>query len=188
MSNEPLLTIDAKKILEERLASSMGLDKYKRIMRKFNQVNVSQDKDFQREFNGFYIVRRNAEWRQIYYDLFEALKTEGSTFSTIVTFLYEKTGSIEASFSSKMLATMYPEKPIWDRYVVQNLNLKLTGKTKQERLNNAIELYSYIEKWYQDFLSTENAKACIALFDTTLPKYSWLSDVKKVDFFLWSIR
>ena len=188
MSSGPMIRIDAKNILQERFASSVGLDKYARIMEKFNKVDVSQDKDFQREFNGFYIVRRNAEWRKIYYDLFESIRRKEATFSKIITFLFERTGNIEASFSSKMLATMYPDMPIWDRYVVQNLNLKLTGKTKQETLKNAVELYSDIEKWYQEFLLTEDAKICIALFNSTLPNYSWLSDVKKVDFFLWSIR
>lgn len=188
MTDSTLVSIDPKKILEKRLASSMGLDKYSRIMRDFNKVNVSSDKDFQREFNGFYIVRRNAEWRKIYYDLFEKMKTEDATFSKIITYLFEKTGNIEASFSSKMLATIYPDKPIWDQYVIRNLNLKLAGKTKQETLNNAIKLYSDIENWYQNFLLTDDAKECIAVFNSSLPKYSWVSDLKKVDFFLWSIR
>lgn len=188
MTDRPMVSIDAKKILEERLASSMGLDKYSRIMQNFNKVDVSIDKDFQREFNGFYIVRRNAEWRKIYYDLFEGVKTEDATFSKIITHLFERTGNIEASFSSKILATMYSDRPIWDQYVVRNLNLKLTGKTKQETLNNAIKLYSDIEDWYYRFLQTEDAKECIAVFNSMLPKYSWVSDLKKVDFFLWSIR
>ena len=38
---------------------------------------------------------------------------------------------IEASFSSKMLATINADMPIWDRYVVQNLCLDLKGKTKR---------------------------------------------------------
>lgn len=29
---------------------------------------------------------------------------------------------------------------------------------------------------------------CIAEFDRTLPGYVWMSDVKKIDFYLWSIR
>ena len=183
-----MISIDAKEVLEKRLASSMGLDKYSRIMRDFNKVNVSSDKDFQREFNGFYIVRRNAEWRNIYYDLFEKMKTEEAIFSKIITHLFEKTGNIEASFSSKMLATIYPDRPIWDQYVIRNLNLKLTGKSKQETLNNAIKLYSDIENWYHNFLLTDDAKECIAVFNSALPKYNWVSDLKKVDFFLWSIR
>lgn len=112
MSEKHFIRIDANKILEERLASSMGIDKYARIMQRFNKVDVSQDKDFQREFNGFYIVRRNAEWRKIYYDLFESMRTGPATFSKIINFLFEKTGNIEASFSSKMLATMNPDMPI----------------------------------------------------------------------------
>lgn len=110
------MKIDANKIIEERLAASMGLDKYDEIMRQVNTVDVSRDADFQRQFNGFYIVRRNADWRKIYYELFETMKTEPVTFAIIITKLFEKTGNIEASFSSKMLATLNPDKPIWDRY------------------------------------------------------------------------
>ena len=29
---------------------------------------------------------------------------------------------------------------------------------------------------------------CIAEFNRILPGYTWMSDVKKIDFFLWSIR
>ena len=86
----------------------------------------------------FYLIRRNEAWRNIYYEYFERVKSEIPTFSNIITYLYETTGNIEPSFSSKMLASIFPEKPIWDRYVVQNLNLKLEGATKQEKLENAI--------------------------------------------------
>ncbi|WP_217587475.1 hypothetical protein [Lentibacillus saliphilus] len=182
------MKIDVNKIIEERLAGSMGLDRYADIMSRVNSINVSRDEDFQRQFNGFYKVRRNAAWRKIYYEVFETMKAERATFAIIIKTLFEKTGNIEASFSSKMLATLNPNKPIWDRYVVQNLNLKLTGKSKHEQLENAIALYAAIEEWYSEFLSTDDAKKCIAAFDRNLPKYTRLSDVKKVDFFLWSIR
>jgi hypothetical protein len=45
-----------------------------------------------------------------------------------------------------------------------------------------------MRSWYADFLQTENGKDCIAEFDRTLPGYVWMSDVKKIDFYLWSIR
>ncbi len=179
---------DVNKVLQDRLASSMGLDKYKKIVEIVNTVDVSENADFQRLFNGFYLVRRNAEWREIFYDLFEAVKGKNPTFAEIITHLYKKTGNIEASFSSKMLATICHDKPIWDRYVVQNLQLKLEGDTKEEKLANAIKLYSDIEEWYEEFLQTEQAKECIAGFDAALPEYAWLSDIKKVDSILWSIR
>lgn len=87
-----------------------------------------------------------------------------------------------------MLATIIPEKPIWDRYVVQNLNMQLTGTTKEEKLKNAIMFYADIEKWYADFLETEKGKECISEFDQVLPDYKGISKIKKIDSILWSIR
>ncbi len=179
---------DVNKVFQDRLAVSFGLDKYHYIVSRVNETDVSLDADFQRTFNGFYIVRRNESWRKTYYEHLEKMKSETPTFASILTYLFEKTGNIEPSFSSKMLATIYPDKPIWDRYVVQNLNLELTGLTKQERLKNAIFLYLKIEKWYEEFLQTDKAEECIKTFDRLLPDYRWLSSIKKIDCILWSIR
>lgn len=182
------INFDVNKVFQERLASSMGLDKYQYIMEQVKKTNVAIDTDFQRTFNGFYIVRRNEIWRKFYYEHFESVKDSTPTFASIITYLYECTGNIEPSFSSKMLATIYPEKPIWDHYVVQNLNMQLMGTTKTEKLKNAIILYDDMEKWYADFLQTEKAKECICVFDHALPDYKWLSSIKKIDSILWSVR
>ncbi len=53
------MSFDISKVFQERLASSMGLDKYQYIMEQVSITNVAVDTDFQRTFNGFYIVRRN---------------------------------------------------------------------------------------------------------------------------------
>jgi len=182
------INFDVNKIFQERLAASMGLDKYQFIMEQVKKIDVSLDADFQRTFNGFYIVRRNEAWRKVYYEYFEAVKGGTPTFASILTHLYECTGNIEPSFSSKMLATICPDKPIWDRYVVQNLSMELVGTTKEERLANAIALYADMEKWYADFLKTDKAKECIEVFDRVMPDYKHISDIKKIDTILWSIR
>lgn len=182
------INFDVNKVFQERLAASMGLDKYQFIIEKVKETDVSMDVDFQRIFNGFYIVRRNEAWRKVYYKCFENVKGSAPTFASILTHLYECTGNIEPSFSSKMLATILPDKPIWDRYVVQNLNLELVGRTKEERLANAIALYANIEKWYADFLQTDKAKECIEAFDRVMPDYKHISSIKKIDCILWSIR
>lgn len=182
------MKFDVNKIFQERLASSMGLDKYQFIMEQVNKTDISIDAEFQRIFNGFYIVRRNEEWRKAYYEYFESVKKGTPTFTSILIHLYECTGNIEPSFSSKMLATIFPDKPIWDRYVVQNLNMELKGRTKQERLENAMVLYTDIERWYADFLQTDKAKECIEVFDHVMPDYKHISSIKKIDSILWSIR
>ena len=182
------MNFDVNKVFQERLAASMGLDKYQFIMEQVKKTDVSIDADFQRTFNGFYIVRRNEAWRKVYYEHFENIKGGTPTFASILTHLYEYTGNIEPSFSSKMLATIFPNKPIWDRYVVQNLNMELIGTTKEERLVNAIELYADMEKWYANFLQTDKAKECIEEFDRVMPDYKHISSIKKIDSILWSIR
>lgn len=179
---------DVKAIMENRLAESLGLDKYQYIMEHVKKTDISKDADFQRTFNGFYIVRRNEDWRRVYYTYFESIKNSQPTFEEILTYLYENTGNIEPSFSSKMLASIIPEKPIWDRYVVQNLDIKLNGDSKTERLQNAIYLYDEMEKWYQAYLDSDEGKDCVRGFDEFLPNYRWVSDIKKVDALLWSIR
>lgn len=182
------MNFDVGKVFQKRLASSLGLDKYLYIMEQVNNINVAKDTDFQRTFNGFYIVRRNKTWRKIYYEYFESVKRGTPTFESIITYLHKRTGNIEPSFSSKMLATIIPEKPIWDSYVVQNLNIQLKGNTNEEKLKNAIILYADMEKWYADFLESEKGKECIKEFDRVLPDYKGILNIKKIDSILWSNR
>ena len=97
------MSFDVRKVFQERLASSMGLDKYRYIMEQVSITNVAVDTDFQRTFNGFYVVRRNESWRKSYYEYFESVKNGKPTFKNIITYLYECTGNIEPSFSVKCL-------------------------------------------------------------------------------------
>lgn len=182
------LDFDIRAIFQDQTASSIGLDRYAYIMNRFNATDVSSDTNFQRMFNGFYRVRRNEQWRKAYYGLFEQAKSKTLNFADIINYMYENTGNIEPSFSSKMYATVYPDKPIWDKYVLQNLNLELKGKSKAEKLNNAITLYAEIEKWYDNFMKTDKAVEWLAAFDFAWPDYTNISSIKKVDFVLWQNR
>ena len=56
-----MINFDPQKVIETRIAESMGFDKYKQIMETVRKTNVSQYSAFQRAFNAFYRVRRNAE-------------------------------------------------------------------------------------------------------------------------------
>ena len=183
-----MINIDAKSVIETRIAESMGVDKYKKIMDWVRTTDVSSDREFQRTFNSFYRVRRNEEWRRAYYNLFEEVKNSKPSFEYIIRTMYKETGNIEASFSSKMIATVDADMPIWDRYVMQNLCMELKGKTKEDQLDCAVRLYEQMLAWYGEFLKTENGRDCITEFDKTLPGYTWMSKVKKIDFYLWSIR
>ncbi len=175
--------INATEVLQAQLARSLGLDSYAQIMR-----GDPTTPEFQRFFNGYYRVRRNEDWRRDYYALFSTARDKHYSFEQIITDLFHLTGNVEASFSSKMLATIDASKPIWDQYVLQNLGLKLKGKTQEEKLRNAIVLYSRIEAWYAEYLATNEAQKNIEEFNRLLPEYAWVSDTKKIDCLLWSKR
>lgn len=180
--------IDPDKIIQQKFAAALGLDKYSYIMENVNKIDISENEIFQKTFNSFYIVRRNEEWRKAYYHLFEESKKSLPTFGDTLYQLYDATGNVEASFSSKMIATLNPQMPIWDKYVVQNLKIKVPQYGDVKRMDTIIMQYQQIITWYEDFLESEKAHECITKFDEVFPDYRWISDVKKVDFFLWSIR
>lgn len=175
--------INAKEVLQAQLARGLGLDRYADIM-----IGDPVSPEFQRAFNGYYRIQRNEEWRQHYYDLFVKAKAERFSFEQIISELYRLTGNVEASFSSKMLATIDASKPIWDQYVLQNLGLELTGKSQEEKLQNTVVLYNRIVRWYVDYLTTDEARENIREFDRLLPEYAWVSETKKIDCLLWSKR
>ena len=175
--------ISATEILQAQLAHSLGLGYYSVLL----HVNPDSQ-DYRRVYNRYYRVRRNDEWRKQYYDVFSIACHEHYSFEQIVTELYKRTGYVEASFSSKMLATIDPSKPIWDQYVLHNLGLVLNGRTQAEKVHNAVNIYKQIERWYADYLVTSEAKKNIQGFCMMLPDYAWISDVKKIDCLLWSKR
>lgn len=114
--------------------------------------------------------------------------TPSMAFEDVLRKMNELTGNVEASFTSKMIATLHPDRPIWDSLVLARLGLRLKGTTAQAKLENAVEVYGKIVSWYETYLATEDAEKNIRLFDELLPDYAWLTPVKKVDFLLWSER
>jgi len=175
-------------IKENWISNYLGLEKYSYIIDELKKVDISTDINYQTTFNSFYKIRRDKKWRKVYYDYFEKNKNNDNlTFEQVIRYLYKKTGNIEASFSSKLLATINPKMPIWDQYVIKNLKLSLSGNTKEEQLKNAIDLYDKIVDKYNCLLQREDIKIVINQLNCILKKYK-MEDTKILDFILWSIR
>ena len=183
------MLINEGTLVETIISNGLALDKYKKIIDDVKHTDVSNDTEFQRTFNHFYKVRRNENWRKIYYELFEDSKSNSVLkFEEILVHLYRETHQIEPSFSSKLLATLNPDMPIWDQYVLRNLGLELKGSNKEERLCNAVILYDNIIEWYKEFLGTDNAKECLHLFRSATQNYQWLTDTKIIDYIICGMR
>lgn len=178
--------------ISNAIARQFGFDSYAKILKlcRDESLDLSTDIDgFQKLFNGYYRIRRNEEWRKEYYNYFESIKNNTDIdFNTIIDELYQRTnGNVEASFASKMLATICPNMPILDSQVLANLDLEIKGY-KEKKLENAKAVYQQICQRYKDFQKTENCKKAIQVFDGLFPNYTDLTATKKVDFFLWALK
>ena len=179
--------MDESKILLALPKIEPGLRKYLNIMNRIHKVDVTIDADFQRSYNGFYRVRqRKKDFYDTYYSFMEDNKNSAPSFEETLLYIHKELGRVEASFSSKLVATLNPDMPIWDSVVLQNLNLKMPNSSSN-RLFKTIMLYDKICRWYAEFKSSDEGKSMIELFDNYYPG-TLITDTKKVDFVLWQIR
>ncbi|MBI5638943.1 MAG: hypothetical protein HZA17_00820 [Nitrospirae bacterium] len=164
-----------------------GLEKYCWIQEQFYMNDVTANRDFQRKYNGFYRVRRSAEWQMVYYRLMEDAKSNGLGFRDVLLELRKHTGWLEASFASKLIATVHPDRPKIDRFVLKNFGLSLPRRNEADRESKAVMVYDGLINKYMEFMSSSTAQVICARFEA---RYPWanITDLKKVDLVLWQTR
>ncbi len=78
--------------------------------------------------------------------------------------------------------------PIWDKFVLQNLGLKMPVCHGEKKIENVILIYKKIIAWYENALSIPEINQKMFEFDESFPVYKWFSKTKKLDFLLWQMR
>ncbi len=164
-----------------------GLSQYCWLQNYYKTHNISKDIIFQTKFNAFYRVRRNELWRNEYYNLFERSKSSSIFFENILNNIYDFSHRIEASFTSKLLATIQPDFPILDKFVLENTNLSLPKTYEKNRLEKTIVVYNKLVKQFNDFCATDDAQYLFKTFCAYYPNVK-ISKTKMIDFILWQTR
>lgn len=165
-----------------------GLIKYYEIQKSFKDTNTQTDLSFQKKFNGFYRVRRNKQWRKIFFELMENSKnTQDLKFEDILKYIFDKTNRIEASFSSKLIATIDDSMPVLDSFVLSNVDLKLPTYSSKNRIENTIVIYNKLFEKMNDKRNSNEGQIMISKFKETYPTYD-ISEMKMIDLILWQIR
>lgn len=165
-----------------------GLAEYCWLQEHFRGTDVSKDREFQKKFNGFYRVRRDAQWQKSYYRLMEeAKKSNGISFTEILEHLKLKTDRIEASFASKLMATLDPNLPLIDKVVLKNLCLRLPGYSAKDREQKTNNVYQELLKIYERLASSAKGRSICRKFQQRYP-HSGITKVKMLDLVLWQIR
>ena len=168
---------------------NIGIKKYQFLRQRLFETNVSEDRDFQRAFNGFFRMgRRTEQYYQDYYSYLQQHKESGIDFAKALTYLYEKHGRLEMSFVSKMVAIADPSFPIWDSVVTKgHFGITAPYAGEKNRLQKGIDKYTQYCRSYNTYMQTDEAKAKIAEFEHLFPGVD-ITDVKKLDFMLWQDR
>lgn len=190
-----------KMVLQKSLEDSCGLSTYIKTIDIYN-IDVSKDVEFQKTFTSYYKVRRDKTWLNKYYEYLENHKNNKDlTFEDVIRYLssiphkvnksISATGfasTVEASFASKLLSTINPDFPVWDSQVVKALGYKVEfNGSFEERIEAHIKAYSDLTAEVKEFIASEQGKTCIQLFDELFPNHIHISDLKKIDFYLWNL-
>lgn len=166
-------------------------------------TDISTDVAYQKNFTNYYRVRRDAQWLKEFYKFLEENKhNKAITFEEILRHLSNiehkvrvteknKAGrakTVEASFASKLLATINPNHPIWDSQVLRYMDITVDAALSHEdKINQCVQLYAQMEQEISAFIRTPSGQECIALFDKAFPYCTDFSDYKKIDFYLWNL-
>jgi len=169
------------------------LARYKALLDGLSKKNVAFDLEYQTIFNGFYkMQRRSADWYRYYFALLEEKKYNTAiTFKDTIEQIYSDRGRVEPFFSSKLVATIRPEMPVYDKHVRDNLSLKVPGsyKSGRDRVSGFIIMYSSLEQkiaaFVRDPVFTDRLRPA---FDKKFNTYAQFTDIKKLDFLLWQHR
>lgn len=188
VSRSKLDALDHSKIEQLLPLVAPGLDRYLRIQTSLYRVNTAVDGDFQRVFSGFYRVRRNSAWRSSFFRLLESEKATPHAFDLVIRKLHSSTGRIEASFASKLVATVDPSQPVIDSIVLANVGMALPrAATTEERLARITQLHKRLRDVLTEFLTTADGKYLVRRFQDRYANVD-LTPVKMLDFVLWKLR
>ena len=167
-----------------------SINKYIKVINHLHLCDVSISKDYQTAYNGFYRMRqRKQEYYQMYFYFLEKnKKNKDINFVDVLSHIHKKTGRYEPSFSSKLLATINHDTPVWDSVVLKNLSIKQPKYYQKDRLSVTIKTYRKLLEWYEIYFKTKNAIEVLTIFNLLYPHYAeTITAVKKIDLALWSL-
>lgn len=193
--------VNEKIIKESLIKKTNGIKSYLYLMEKLHTCNVSKDVDFIKKYKNFYkmnMARLSKEFYDVYFEYLEENKSkiDSINFKDILVYLFKSNTSnrIEASFSSKLLATINPNMPVWDKNVLSQLGIqgpKIRKDDKEEQLKDAVKIYDELaNKLHDNYLKTDIGKEYIRVFDETFKNdfsIEKITPIKKIDFVLWSL-
>jgi hypothetical protein len=146
-----------------------------------------------RRFNAYYGVRRNAAWRSQFYARFQAAKSSPleatDLFEDVLAGVHADTGRVEASFASKLVATLRPEAPIIDSVVRGWLARHSAPPLFAGSVDAAVAYFRWLDEVFREAVSSAQAEEWGRAFTEAFPLpigEEPVSTTKQLDFLIWA--
>lgn len=171
-----------------------GHDSYLKIMRMIADldVDVSKDRNFQKSFIGYYFAGPKPQaFRNFYFFYMQQCRSVHPSYAEILHAVYDRTGEVHYSLSSKLLHTIDPEHPILDRHVMRLLGFTLLDSSHTDastRINYYGSVFDTISAEYKQYKDTSFMQEAIDRFDVLFPTFRDIPYTKKVDMLLFRLR
>jgi hypothetical protein len=149
---------------------------------------VSKDTTYRSNFTRFYRLRfPRTDCYDHYFDLLERSKHAPElSFVEVLAELQNKTGRIEASFASKLIATVDPSKPVIDRIVLARMGYRLPYHYESEstRMQKVVDLHQQLVSRYEELIQDSRFDELKRRFTTVYQSYEF-TDLKMLDLMIW---
>lgn len=168
------------------------LSRYDYLQRALLTTNVASDTTYQSTYKGYYQMRqRSREWYDFYFSLLEREKRNSTvSFREVLGEVYRTKRRVEPSFSSKLVATIRPELPVYDKHVRENLSLAIprSNEPSEVRVRKFVDVYSRLSTQMAEHVQSHVFQELKGRFDNRFSAYAHFTDVKKLDLLLWQYR
>jgi hypothetical protein len=193
MTNDELLDKLTSSLDQTLPRLAWSIERYRQTIDGLASCNVATDQAYRRNFIRFYRMRLpRAKAYDDYFDILERLKGQQTintteVLATILEELQIKTGRIESSFASKLIATLDPNLPVVDSIVLNNMGLRLPAYTASNRKEKVIAVYQELTTRLNEMLRDERFRLLKSRFVLAYPDYRF-TDLKILDLLIWQLR
>ena len=103
-------------VLDRLKSVETALVTYDYLQRSLRACDVATSSEYQRAFNGYYRMRQRPQtWCDLFFSILEREKRSNAVaFRWVLEEIFRESGRLEASFSSKLVATIDANSPVWD--------------------------------------------------------------------------
>jgi hypothetical protein len=176
--------------------SPNGIDRYLEIQRQLRQVNVSTDQGFQRLYRNHWrmnVARLNGAYYSRYFARMESLK--GTQVDDISMMLREiatpapnEQASLQFSFATKLVNTLDPRAPVYDRFVATFYYfISPPGdKPVPERLEEYLTFYAFLREEYNRIVRQSLLDVAIRRMRDRFAGVIVLPDERIIDVLIWA--